>query len=404
MDSRYAWFRLAVAVTLSTLGGVGMWSFAVTLPAIQAEFGIDRASAALPYTLTTIGIVFGGMLMGRLVDRFGIVFPVAAGTISLSAGYVATSYAQSIGVFAALCGSLIGMIGSAALFGPLVANTSLWFDRYRGMAIALAACGNYFAGTIWPPILEHFVTAVGWRQTHLFVGLFCLATMLPLILLLRRPPPPQKSLSEMMVAGGSDRPLGLHPHVAQGLLVIAGISCCVAMAMPQVHIVAYCVDLGYGPARGAEMLSIMLGFGAVSRLVSGWILDRIGGLATALIGSTLQAFALAFYLPFDGLASLYVISAFFGLVQGGIVPSYAFIVRELFAAKEAGFRVSLTLSSTLAGMALGGWMSGVIFDATGSYQAALLNGIAWNLLNMLIILWLLLRRRPLIALASMAGR
>jgi MFS family permease len=177
--------------------------------------------------------------------------------------------------------------------------------------------------------------------------------------------------------------------------MLAGLSCCVAMSMPQVHIVAYCVDLGYGPARGAEMLSLILGFGMVSRLASGWILDHIGGFKTLLIGSTLQAIALAFYLPFDGLMSLYVISAVFGLVQGGIVPSYAVIVRELFPGSEAGLRVSLVLSSTLAGMALGGWMSGAIFDATGSYQAALINGIGWNLLNMLIAFWLLQRwRRP----------
>ena len=404
MDSRYAWFRLAVAVTLSTLGGVGMWSLTVTLPAIQTEFGIDRAGASLPYTMTTIGMVFGGMIMGRLADRFGIVLPVIAGTLALSAGFVATAYAPSIGTFAIICGVLIGMMGSAALFGPLVANTSLWFDRNRGFAIAMAACGNYFAGTLWPPILEHFVATVGWRQTHIYVGLFCLAVMLPLIPILRRPPPVQKTLAEMTMAGGSERPLGLHPHLVQVLLVVAGISCCVAMAIPQVHIVAYCVDLGYGAARGAEMLSIALGFGAISRLASGWILDRIGGLATALIGSTLQALALAFYLPFDGLASLYVISAFFGLVQGGIVPSYAFIIRELFAAKEAGFRIGMTLSATLAGMALGGWMSGAIFDATGSYQAALLNGLAWNGLNMMILLWLLLRRQPLQALVQAAAR
>ena len=192
------------------------------------------------------------------------------------------------------------------------------------------------------------------------------------------------------------------------MLVLAGISCCVAMSMPQVHIVAYCVDLGYGPARGAEMLSLMLGFGAVSRLASGWILDRIGGLATALIGSTLQAVVLAFYVPFDGLVSLYVISTAFGLVQGGIVPSYAYIVRELFPPQEAGFRVSLSLAATLAGMALGGWLSGAIFDATGSYQAALVNGIGWNLVNILIILWLLHRQRlqpaPIAELQLGSGR
>jgi MFS family permease len=179
------------------------------------------------------------------------------------------------------------------------------------------------------------------------------------------------------------------------MLVLAGLACCVAMSMPQVHMIAYCGDLGYGPARGAEMLSLMLGFGVVSRLTSGFIADKIGGTGTLIVGSTLQCLALLLYLPFDGLMSLYVISALFGLSQGGIVPSYALIVRDYFPAREAGARVGLVLMATTTGMALGGWMSGEIFDLTGSYQAAFLNGIAWNLLNMGIAFWLLMSRRRL---------
>jgi MFS family permease len=393
VDSPYAWFRLAIAVTVATIGGVGLWSIVVALPAVQAEFGVARGGASLPYTLTMVGLVFGSIMMGRLSDRFGIVLPVVAGGVALGLGYVAASYASNLWAFAGIYGLVIGLIGSAAMFGPLIADTSLWFARRRGLAIALCASGNYIAGAVWPPIIEHFIATVGWRQTHVGIGLFCVVTIVPLALFLRRPPPPQKPGLAVTGGGDSVRALGLSPNLTQGLIVLAGLSCCVAMSMPQVHIVAYCVDLGYGPARGAEMLSLMLGFGALSRFVSGWVLDRIGGLRTLLLGSALQAVALAFYLPFDGLASLYVISIVFGLVQGGIVPSYPFIVRELFPAREAGFRVSLALSSTLAGMALGGWMSGAIFDATGSYQAALVNGIGWNLLNMAIAVWLLQRWR-----------
>jgi MFS family permease len=185
----------------------------------------------------------------------------------------------------------------------------------------------------------------------------------------------------------------VRPGALQALLVLAGLACCIAMAMPQVHIVAYCADLGYGPARGAEMLSLMLGAGVVSRLASGLIADRIGGAATLLLGSTLQCLALLFYLPFDGLASLYVVSALFGLSQGGIVPSYALIVRDHFPAREAGARISLVMMATVVGMAAGGWMSGAIYDLTGSYQAAFLNGIAWNLVNLSVAVWLLLARR-----------
>lgn len=401
-DSPYSWLRLVIAVVVSIIGSIGLWSIVVALPAVQVEFGVPRAGASLPYTTTMIGLVFGSILMGRLSDRAGIVVPVVVGALALGLGYIAVAFSGSIWVFAVIHGAAIGMFGSAAMFGPLIADTSLWFERRRGLAIALVASGNYIAGTIWPPIIEHFIATEGWRQTHIGIGLVCMATLLPLALLLRRPPPPQKPVAQTSGNGDAGTALGLSPNVTQGLLVIAGLACCVAMSMPQVHIVAYCVDLGYGPARGAEMLSLMLGFGTVSRLASGWILDRIGGLPTLILGSVLQAIALALYLPFDGLASLYVISAVFGLVQGGIVPSYPFIVRELFPAKEAGFRVSLALASTLAGMALGGWLSGAIFDATGSYKVALLNGIGWNLVNISIAFWLLQRmwRRRLLGPAG----
>ncbi|SDD40365.1 MFS transporter [Belnapia rosea] len=395
VDSRYAWMRLAASVALSTLGGVGLWSIVVALPAVQAEFGTLRAGASLPYTLTTIGFAIGGIAMGRAADRFGVMVPVIFGTVALAAGYVASAFAGSMGQFAVIYGVLVGLLGSCATFGPLVADTSLWFARQRGLAVSLCASGNYFAGAFWPPVFSHFIETVGWRQTHIGVGVFCLVTMLPLALVLRRPPPVQGAAAPVQGEGrnGHRGTFGLPPNALQALLMVAGISCCVAMAMPQVHIVAYCVDLGYGAARGAEMLSLMLACGVVSRLASGWILDRIGSRATLLLGATLQAVALSLFLPFDGLSSLYAISAVFGLFQGGIVPSYAIIVRESFPPREAGLRVGLVLSSTLVGMALGGWMSGAIFDATASYQMAVINGLAWNALTMVIAAWLLWRGR-----------
>jgi len=392
VDSAYAWLRLAASVLLATIGGVGLWSVVVVLPTVQQEFGVARAGASLPYTLVTLGFVVGGVTMGRLADRFGVIVPVLCGTVALAIGYVAAAYAPDMPSFAAIYGVLIGMLGSSAVFGPLVADSSLWFERRRGFAVALCASGNYFAGTVWPPILEHFIASVGWRTTHIGIGVFCLLAMLPLTLALRRPVPRQPAPA---LAPGEHpgRVLGLAPNTMQAVLMLAGIACCVAMAMPQVHIVAYCADLGYGAARGAEMLSLMLGFGVISRLASGWIMDRIGGPATLVLGSALQGIALLLYLPFDSLASLYVVSAVFGLFQGGIVPSYPFIVRQLFPPGQLGTRVALALSSTLAGMALGGWLSGAIFDLTGSYRAAMLNGIGWNLLNLTIALWLLRRSR-----------
>jgi len=393
-ESPYAWLRLGASLALMTLGGAGMYIVTVALPLVQAEYGVDRSEASLPYTATMIGFGLGGILMGRLADRFGVVVPVVIGTVCLGGGFVVAGFAGSLWQFALAQGLLIGFLGSSATFAPLVADTSLWFHRRRGIAVAICASGNYLAGALWPPMVQHFFDTAGWRQAYMGVGAFCIAAMLPLALVLRRRPP---ALVVASVDGTGHAPaphsLGLPPALVLGLLCTAGVACCVAMSMPQVHIVALCGDLGYAAARGAEMLSLMLGFGIVSRLASGWICDRIGGLRTLLLGSTLQAVALGLYLQADGLTSLYVVSALFGLFQGGIVPSYAIIVREYFAPRVAGTVVSVVLTSTLFGMALGGWMSGAIFDLTGSYRAAFFNGIAWNLLNMAIAGGLLLRSR-----------
>ena len=393
-DSRQAWTRLMVALALMTIGSGAMYVVAVVLPSVQKEFGIARADASLPYTLLMIGFGIGGIFMGRLADKRGVMLPILIGAAGLGVGFVAAGMSSGIVGFALVHGVLLGLIGSSATFAPLVADTSLWFVRRRGIAVAICASGNYVAGAIWPPIVQHFVETVGWRQTYIGTGIFCAVTMPALALLMRARPP---ALAQADTPGGaaapSPRPFGLSMNAAQTLLCIAGVSCCVAMSMPQVHIVAYCGDLGYGAARGAQMLSLMLAAGIVSRLVSGAICDRIGGLRTLLLGSVLQGTALLLFLPFDSLASLYVISALFGLFQGGIVPSYAIIVREHFPPDEAGARVGTVLMFTLFGMALGGWMSGKVFDLTGSYHAAFINGLAWNALNISIAVFLIARTR-----------
>jgi MFS family permease len=400
VESAYAWTRLGVTLLLSTIGGVGMWSVVVALPAVQAEFAVARADATLPYTLTMICFGLAGIGMGRLSDRFGIMVPVALGTLLLAAGYAVAAVAPNLWYYTLAQGLLIGA-GSSATFAPLLAHTSLWFVRRRGIAVAIFASGNYLAGTVWPPIVEHFIATSGWRSTYIGIGLFCLVAMLPLTLFLRRKPP----LSDVAGATAvgpvrSPQSLGLSPNALQTLLIMAGLCCCVAMSMPQVHLVAYCSDLGYGPARGAQMLSLMLACGIVSRLVFGGICDRIGGLRTLLLGSVLQGAALLLFLPFNGLVSLYVISALFGLFQGGIVPAYAIIIREYFSRTEAGARVAIVITATLFGMALGVWMSGAIFDVTGSYRAAFVNGLMWNLVNVSIVTWLLRRSIGRLALAA----
>jgi MFS family permease len=400
-DSRYAVTRLAVALVLMTVGASGMYVVAVVLPAVQVEFGVARADASMPYTWMLVGFGLGGILMGKLADRYGVTVPILISAAGLGLGYAAAGVAGDIWLFSIAHGVLIGLLGASATFAPLIADTTLWFVRRRGIAVAVCASGNYLAGTVWPPVVQHFVETVGWRHTYLGLAVFSAIVMLSLAPLLRqRPPLPMPSRRVAAAAGElPSRPFGLSPAAATVLLCIAGLACCVAMSMPQVHIVAYCGDLGYGAARGAEMLSLMLGFGIVSRLVSGAICDRIGGLRTLLLGSALQGVALLLFLPFDGLVSLYVISALFGLFQGGIVPSYAIIVREHFSPREAGSRTGTVLMFTLLGMALGGWMSGKVFDLTGSYDAAFVNGIAWNLLNLTIAIALLLRVRRRLAAA-----
>ena len=399
VDSRYAWWRLAASVALSTFGAVGMWGVVVIFPNLQAEFGATRAEVSFSYTTTMLGFGAGSILLGRLIDARGAFFTMLLSTALIAGGYSLAALAPSLTTFALVQG-MIG-IGSAASFIPLVADTSHWFAKRRALAMAVCASGNYLGGALWPKLTEVLTRHYDWRTTYLVVAAICLVGMLPACLVLR-PRSPAHAGGAAAVAPHSAQSLGLTPNSLQMWLGIAGIGCCVAMSMPQVHIVAYCVDLGYGTARGAEMLSIMTVFGIASRLASGWIADRIGGLKTLLLGSTAQAVALFGYLVSDGLVGLYVVSALFGLFQGGIIPSYGVIVREYFPPKEAGARMGIAISLTIIGMAGGGWMGGKLFDLTGSYQAAFINGIVWNVLNGAIVWWLLTRqnrRMPMGALA-----
>jgi MFS family permease len=395
-DSGQAWVRLALALMIGSIGSVGMWAVVVVLPVVQAEFGATRGAVSLAFTLTMLGFGLGGVATGKITDRFGIVAAMGLSITCLGLAYVLAGLSTTLWQFIAVY-FLIGL-GTSATFAPLMAEVSHWFERYRGLAVTIVASGNYVGGTIWPPLVNWGVQSVGWRSTHIAVGIFCAVTMTLLLLLLRA------QIGGAKVRDHENAPpprldLRLSTNTLTALLCIASISCCVAMAMPQVHIVAYCGDLGYGVARGAEMLSLMMAFGVVSRIGSGFLADRIGGVRTLLIGSVAQGFALLFYLFFDSLGSLYIISAMFGLFQGGIVPSYAIIVRESMPAREAATRVGIVILASVVGMSFGGWVSGVIFDASGSYAAAFLNGLGWNALNIAIMAALLIRARSRLALA-----
>ncbi|MCU0885630.1 MAG: MFS transporter [Beijerinckiaceae bacterium] len=385
-DSPYAWRRLAISLVFATLACIGSWSVVVALPAVQAEFGVVRGAASAPYTLMMIGFAAAAIGMGRLSDRYGVVPAMVIAALCQSGGYVLAGLSGSIWQFGA-AHLLIG-IGASIGFAPLIADVSHWFVRSRGLAVGITATGNYLAGALWSPILQHMIATQGWRWSHVAIGLILLVFMLPMALLFRRRAPQTGYASAEAASEAARSGLGLSPNALMAILCVAGFGCCMAMAMPQVHIVAYCADLGYGAARGAEMLALMLGLGIVSRIGSGFLADRIGGVAVLLIGSSMQAAALFLYLWFDGLASLYVISGIFGLFQGGIVPMYAMIARQYMPPREAGARVGFVITATILGMAAGGLASGYIFDLFGSYRMAFLNGLAWNLLNIMLIGWL----------------
>ncbi len=391
-DSPYSWFRLLITLLAAMVINAGMWLIITIMPAVEAEFGANRAAASLPFALNMVGFALGNFLIGLAIDRFGTPRVLALATLASAAALALAALSSSILILALL--QLCIGFAAAVGFGPLIADISHWFLRRRGLAVALVASGNYLSGAIWATALAPMLETDGWRAVLSFMAVITLIVVLPLCTILRRQVPPEAHAAAETQVRQNARTTGLSPNALACLLGLAGIGCCIAMSMPQVHIVAYCVDLGYGPAVGAEMLSLMLLGGVASRIVSGLVADRLGGLRTLLIGSLLQCLALAAYLPSDAMVSLYIVSTIFGLSQGGIVPSYALIVREYMPPREAGARVGFVMMATTMGMALGGWISGWIYDQSGSYLWAFWNGILWNTLNIALVLWLLGHAKP----------
>ena len=388
----YPVIRLVASLSLMTIGGSVMYASVIVLAPVALEFETGRGAASLPYAFFMIGFGIGGVVMGRLADRFGIIVPAVIGSLCLPAGLYTASLAATITQFGLTLGVLCGLFGASFTFAPLVADVSHWFTGRRGLAVGIAISGTYVAGAVWPPVLQYLVDVDGWRATYVWLAGFTLCTMLPLCTLLyRRPEVEPADGGNAAIKLLQHRSLAMPPNLLQCLICAAGVGCCVAMAMPQVHIVPYVLDLGFPAARGAEMLALMLGSGIVSRVISGWLSDRIGGLRTLLVGSLLQTLVLVVFLTADSLTMLYATSIAFGLVQGGIVPSYAIIVRTFFPASQAGWRIGTAFLFTICGMALGGWLAGVIYDATGSYTWSYVNAIAFNVMNLTIAASLLRR-------------
>ena len=378
-----------MALVIGLVANAGMWAVVVIMPTVEAEFALTRAETSLPYMLSMLGYGLGNFIIGRWVDRVGIATALIGASFGIAVSFFAATQASDIGALAAVH-FILGLFAAVG-FAPLMSDISHWFLKWRGTAMALVASANYLSGAVWPTVLAGVLAQSGWRAVYLTLAVITVVVVPFLAMLLRRQVPDAAVWATVETISNSAN-ISMSPARLQICLGLAGVACCVAMSMPQVHIVSYCVGLGYGPVAGAEMLALMLFGGVLSRIFFGLLSDRLGGVRTLLLGSALQCLGLAFYLPYDGLVSLYTVSLIFGLSQGGIVPSYALIVREYMPAKEAGARVGFVLMMTIWGMALGGWMSGWIYDVSGSYQMAFLNGIMWNLINIGLVVALFFRK------------
>jgi MFS family permease len=396
----YPLIRLTTALALMTLGCSAMYAGVMVLEPLALEFDTGRGNSSLIYSTFMIGFALGGVVMGRLADRMGIMIPALIGSLALPAGFYLAAHASSILEISLAFSLLCGFLGSSFSMAPLIADISHWFSRRRGLAVGITFSGSYVAGAIWPPILQRMFDAQGWRESFIDLALLTLILMALLSLLLYPRPPMNEQQPETGSVDSKSANSLVSGGTLQSLIYLAGFGCCVAMAMPQIHIVPYVMDLGHPAIRGAEMLGLMLGFGVISRIGSGWLSDRIGGLATLLLGSALQLAVLIAFLTGNSLVFLYGISIAFGLSQGGIVPSYTIILRAFFPPEQAGWRISTSFLFTVAGMAFGGWIAGLLYDLTGSYTVSFLNAIGFNILNLWIAASLLKKHRMIRTVAS----
>tara|TARA_E500000075_G_scaffold17169_1_gene13905 strand:- start:1118 stop:2329 length:1212 start_codon:yes stop_codon:yes gene_type:complete len=384
-DSLKSWIRLILLFSLGITGTVGMWSVVVVMPAIESDFNIDRGKASLLYATTMVGFGLGNFLIGKIIDKYGLKLPIIVATLILVISYLIGTISTEFWHLLIL--QIFMGTAAATFFGPSMADIGNFFEKRRGLAVAIIASANYVAGAFWPLIISYFLETMTWKDVYLYIALICIIIMIPISFFLKNNI--SQNESDITTEASNSKLTNLSPNALQTLLILAGIGCCLAMAMPQVHIVALCVERGFGLSIGAEILAVMLFSGMISRVGFGYLSDKIGPVYTLFIGSLLQMISLVFFLPFDSQLSLYIVSLMFGLSQGGIVPAYAMIVRKYLPLKEVGERVGLVIMATIVGMGLGGWMSGEIFDITQSYKLAFVNGIFWNFTNLLIVTFIM---------------
>ena len=389
IDSQQAWLRLILIFVMSVLGTAGMWSVVIIMPNIQNEFQLDRAASTYPYVTTMFGYGFGNVIIGRMLDKVGFKKPIIFALALLIISYICSIFAYNI-LWLSVIQFFLGF-SAAAFFGPMMADISKFFYKRKGLAVSLVASAQHLCGAIWPFLIKDFLLEGDWRNAHLFIALIC-SIFIPILFYFigNKSPNLKNDISIKLETNNENQNLKLpiSNKKFQILLMLAGIFCCIAMSMPQVHIVPLCIDNGFGLGVGTEILSFMLFAAVTSRVLFGFLSDKIGPIQTLLIGSTLQAISLSMFLPFDSQLSLYIVAVFFGLSQGGIVPIYAVIISKFLPSEEVAERVGLLIFATVIGMSLGGWVSGEIYDYTSSYSWAFLNGIFWNIINLIIMVYL----------------
>jgi MFS family permease len=394
IETRESWIVASVALLVMMMAFGAAWIIAVALKDIAGELGGTRSIPALASSLAWLGQGTGGILMGRLADRVGTRWTVLFGAVMIGVGLSISTLGSPWALWIGH-GLFMGLIGLGGINAPMYIYVSRWFDRRRGSALALISSGSYLAGALWPPVFERAIAGIGWRQTMLCYAIAEIVVVVPLAAIyFRHPPEDFHPAAVLGTGGGRARLFGLPRNLVFAMMCGAGVLCCIPMAMPQGHLVAFCTDLGISRSIGALMLSVLLGTAFLSRQVWGVISDRIGGLATVLIASAWQAASIAGFLFTQNETGLFTVAAAFGLGFSGIIPAYVLAVRELFPASEASWRIpTLLLFSGGFGMAAGGWLAGLLYDHFGTYAPAFAAGVGANLLNLLVIGALVARQR-----------
>jgi len=393
IETRYGWVIIGVSLIISTIAQAAPNLLFVNMKSIAGTFDWPRAVPSMAVSLLMFGTGVGGIAMGWWMDRRGVMSPVLFGSVMIGVGafLMANAHGQA-GVYLA-CGLFMGFLGESAMIAPLVANATRWFDRNRGLAVAIIASGQGVAGAVWPPIIRVLSEDYGWRTAYTYFGWFALITLVPLSLLLRPKPPINPSkLATNTKDHGRARGLGLSVGLVQSLLCLAAVGCCTAMAMPIAHLISHTTDLGFTSAHAARLYSFLFAAAFISRILFGVLADRIGAARTQLIASACQALMLIAFAFVTSLPGLYIAALLFGIGFAGIMPCYALLIREWFRDSEVGWRVAVLYLFASIGMALGGWLGGYVFDNSGGYAIAFLMGFGFNVMNLVVLGGLFWRR------------